>query len=499
MSGIKKMNLKLLIAGLAVLALSLSGCSQTAGTSGSEQTSLKPQMELLSEKSMGSVAEDKIPDVTAERWSFEAQYNRPIVTPDGRHVLVVGEDKMSWIETSTGKELWSKATYGGIDSYFLDDDRIYMNEKYANKKEKERGYIICLDSGNGNELWKYDVQSDLAPLVAGNKPAGVVPDICCSIKTALDEGKIYLVGGTSWTDNNNKDKAEVLMCLDRDGKQLWKKEFHGLPGLISMSNLRIIDKKLVMGNYSYGDDITGPASVQAFDIKSGELAWKFEIPSDPDLASAGNTNVTVEVVGDKVVAAAHFGKIFILNGKGEKIKEFTAFQPEQNQNYSLYTSVYGGSLAAGKDEIIIAPGSTVVKGASDVKVDIEHSASNSIMVFNLDGEMKWKFRLGGYVSSILVKGKYLLLGTMHNENTLDYSYCGVYAFDLTQGAVSSELNAVEESVLDKYIGFYKTDGAVLYNSLGAADDGKVICVTTWPTRTGVDKHGQNSLYILKIN
>lgn len=497
--SVMKIKNKNLIVVLTVLALLISGCTQSVETSKSKQTSLKPQLVLLSEKSMGSVAEDKIPDVTADRWSFQVQPNRPIITQDGKYVLVVGEEKMFWIETSTGKELWSKATYGGISSYLIDNDRIYMAEKYASKKKKEHGYIICLDSKTGDELWKYDVQSDLAAIVAANKPADVVPDTSCSIKIVLEEGNIYAVGGTSWTEGKNKDKAEVLMCLDGNGKQIWKKEFNGLPGLISMSSMRFIDGKLVMGNYSYGDDINGPANVNAFDVKSGELVWKFEIPNDPELASSKNTNVAVEVVGDKVVAVAHFGKAYVLDSKGQKINEFTVFKPEQNQNYTLYTSVYNSSFAASKDEIIVAPGSTVVKGASDVKVDVEHSDSNSIMVYNLDGDMKWKFRLGGKVTSILVKDKYLLLGTMHNENTFDYSYSGVYAFDLSQGAATVELNAAEESVLDKYIGFYKTDGAVLFDSMAASDDGKVICVTTWPTRTGVDKYGQNFLYALKIN
>ncbi|MCR4441774.1 MAG: PQQ-binding-like beta-propeller repeat protein [Peptococcaceae bacterium] len=482
----------------AVLVLVVGGCSQDGRKSGHKPASLKPHLELVHEISLGNAAEDRIPDVTTDRWSFGVQPSMPLVAPDGKHVLVVKEEKMSWFDISTGAEKWSRATYGGISSYVVDDARLYMIEKYANKRDKEHGYIICLDSDTGKELWKYDVQKDLAPAVSKHKPQAVPPDICCYIKTALDAGKVYVIGSTSWSEGINKNKAEILLCLDQNGRQIWKREYYGYPGLISMSNMKVVAGKLVMGNYSYGDEINGPACVHAFDINTGEEVWKYDIENDPGLASSKSTNVAADVVGDKIIAVANFGKVYILDVNGRKIKDFIVFKPEQYQNVTLYTSVYNSGLAPGQDEIIIAPGSTIVKGASNVKAQVEHPDANSIMVYDLNGNMKWKFRLGGKVSSLLVKGKFLLLGTMHNQYTMDYDYCGVYAFDLTQEASSTELNMAEKSVVDRYIGFYRTDGAVLYDCLGASQDGQTICATTWPTRVGVNKFGRHGLYVLKI-
>jgi hypothetical protein len=111
---------------LIILALVVCGCSQTAGTSESERTSLKPQLELVGEKSLGNVAKDKIPDVTAERWSFGVQATKPVVSPDGKYVLAVGEAKMTLYDTSSGAQKWEKPTYGGIDSYIISKNRLYM-------------------------------------------------------------------------------------------------------------------------------------------------------------------------------------------------------------------------------------------------------------------------------------------------------------------------------------------------------------------------------------
>ena len=483
---------------LLILALVVCGCSQTAGTSESDRTSVKPQLELVCEKSLDNVAEDQIPDVTAERWNFGVQATKPVVSPDGKYVLVVGEAKMTLYDTSSDAQKWEKSTYGGIDSYIVADDRLYMVEKYASERDKDHGYIICIDINTGNELWKYDLQADLVPVVKKYKPEQAKFKNSCSIKMTTFEDKIYAVASTSWIEGKNKDKTEILLSLDRNGKQVWKTESHGNPGLISMSDMKVIDGKLVMGNYSYGDDINGPACVNAFDIQTGKKVWQFDINNDSQLADSKATNVAVGAVGNKVVAAANFGKIYILDGAGHKINEFVAFKPEKYQDTTICTSVFNSGLGFGKDEIIIASGKTAVKGASNVKAPVEHPNANSVMVFDMDGNMKWKFRLGGQATSILVKGKYLLLGTMHNQNTMDYGYCGVYAFDLTQEAKKTELNMAEKSVLDRYIGYYQTDGAIIYDCLGASEDGRVICATTWPTRVGTEKHGKHSLYILNI-
>lgn len=483
---------------LVILALVVCGCGQSAGTSESKRTSLKPQLELVCEKSLGNVAKDKIPDVTAERWSFGVQATKPVVSPDGKHVLAVGEAKMTWYDTSSGAQKWEKPTYGGIDSYIIGNNRLYMAEKYASKRAKEHGYIICMDIDTGNELWKYDVQTDLAPVVEKYKPGEAKLNTSCSIKMAVFEDRIYAVGSTSWTEGKNNDRAEILLCLDRNGKQVWKTESHGNPGLISMSDMKAINGKLVMGNYSYGDDLNGPACVHAFDIKTGEKVWQFNINNDPELADSNKTNVAVGVVKDKVVAVASFGKVYVLDSAGHKINEFVAFRPEKYQDTTICTSVMNSGLGFGKDELIIAPGKTAVKGAGNVKAPVEHPDASSVMVFDLDGKKKWKFRLGGQATSMLVKGKYLLLGTMHNQDTMDYSYCGVYAFDLAQETKETEINMAEKNVLDRYIGYYQTDGAIIYDCLGASEDGRVICATTWPTRVGTEKHGEHSLYMLRI-
>jgi len=117
------------------------------------------------------------------------------------------------------------------------------------------------------------------------------------------------------------------------------------------------------------------------------------------------------------------------------------------------------------------------------------------MVFDLNGKLQWKFKLGGSVSGMVVKGNNLLLSTTHNPDTLDYSYTGVYAFDLSRPGKGE----VKKSVLDRYLGYYHTDGAVNFaTGVSASEDGRVIATATWPTRVGTKKYGKHALYILRL-
>lgn len=489
---------------MLVGTLLTSGCTKNttennkSETKETEVTKAKPSLQLTEQKVLSSVEENKIPDVTKDKWSFGVESTNPIVAPDGKHVLIIEKDKMNWYEIASKTKKWEVATYGNIGSYVINDGKLYMAEKYANKKEKKKGNVICLDTATGKEIWKYNIQNDLAPVVKKYKSETAQFDIFCNIQMESYKDKLYVLGSTSWKDGKKNDKAELLICFDKNGKKLWQTESHGYPGMISMSDMKVIDGKLVMGNYSYDDKVYGTAGVKAYDINTGKQAWKFDIPNDSNMAYNKATNVFVGVSGDKVVAVASYGKVYILDSKGKKINEFDAFKPEKYKDIVLCTSVANAEF--GKDEIVVAPKKTNVKGASNYnsKSPAQHSDVGMIKVFDLKGNLKWKFRIGGSVTNMFIKNNNMILTTSHNQDTMDYKYCGVYAFDISKDGKGKEINTKNQDAVNKYIGYYQTDGDILADSLGVSEDGKVICASTCPTRVGTQKHGNHSLYILKI-
>jgi len=450
--------------------------------------SLKPQLELIAKVKLEKPSPDKIPDVTKERWSFGIPYTKAIVSPDGSRILVVEETKMEMFDTR-GNKLWEKPTYGGIDNYLVTEDRIYMTEKYGYKRTKEHGYVICLDM-DGNELWKFDMKKLLEPLIEQYKPKDAKIRVDCYIKISAYKDMLFADAYSTWRVNKTNDKAEVLVAISKDGKLLWKVESHGYPGICSLSKMQVINGKLVMGTYTYGDDVNGPAYVHAYDINTGKELWKFYVHHDDELAYKKTTSVCAGVVGDKVVAVANFGKVYVLDENGREITNFTAFRPIKYENYTICTNVWESSVAFGESCVILAPQKSNVKGVTQyyAKAPVKHPDAGSIMVFDLNGTLKWKFRLGGQVTNIKTAGRYLILGTCHDQDTLDFNYTGVFVFDLTAG----------EGAAEKYIGFYHTNGPVLWKALGCSDDGKTIVAPTWPVRVRTEEHGEHAVYIVRV-
>lgn len=495
----------ILAAALSV-TVCISGCSAAKNSASSssketEVTDVKANLELIDSIKLSDAKEDKIPDVTSEKWSFGVESTQPIVSKDGKNVLIVQKEKMTWYDIENKKEIWSNSTYGNVGSYIINGDKLYLADRYSYKNDRKEANVICLDLNTGKELWRYNVQKDLQPVTDKYMKESSKLSISGSIKMTADDGNLYACASSSWDNDKDKDKSEVLLKIDKDGNKIWQAESHGFPGMMSMSEISVFDGKVIMGNYSYGDDKTGPASVEAYDINTGKRSWHFDIKNDPDMAYGKTTNVNVGIIGDKIVAVAGYGRAFVLNKDGNEIKHFDIFTPEKHDDIDLYTSVSHDNVEFGKNELIVSPNKTYLKNSSDYKgkLPAQHSDVGVIKVFDLDGNLNWKFRTGGTVTNIKTKGAYLVLGTCQNQDNYDYSYCGVYAFDISKNGQGKEIDTDDKDALDGYVGYYNTDGAILYDSIGISDDGKVICAATWPTKVDTEKHGTHTLYTLKLS
>lgn len=507
-------NTKNLLVLLIIISFVFTtACSNDADNNDSEGTNQGSEevveeaayLELLHELDLGAVSEENIPDITSEeRWSVDIVSTSPIITPNGKNVLTLQEDVMKWFNVETGELLWEKQTYGGISDYLVTNEKIFMAEKYASKKSKDEGNIICLDANTGEESWKYNIDADLIKVAEQYMPEDASWNIYCSMDLIADEEKLYAVAYTSWkvddgSKKGKKDKVEVLEAIDLDGNKLWQTDSHGYPGMVTMSDMALLEDIVVMGNYSYGDDISGPAGAHAYNIETGELAWDYDLPNDPDMAYSGTTNTTVGVVGDKVVLTANFGKVVILDSKGNVVNEFNMYEPESYEDVLLITTSSSSGTVYGNEVFAVAPSKTYIQGSSKSSdAPAQHSEVGMLKIFDLEGNVKWEFRLGGSVSSMYIKGDYLIISTFVNEDTFSYDYCGVYVFDMSQAGTGEEINIEDESSLDKFVGYYQTDGAIIYDSLAVSTDGKVIAATTFPTKVDVEKHGEHALYLLEI-
>lgn len=326
-------------------------------------------------------------------------------------------------------------------------------------------------------------------------PAGAPPNMWGYIDIVARGDRLIVRSSNSWKKEKISDKVEVLLALNPQGRLLWKFNSYGNPGISGMGGIGFVKEKVVIGSYSYGEKTTGRAHVQAFDLNTGKRLWKFEVKDEPEMNYGNAVNVCVDGVGDKVVAVTNFGRVYVLDENGKKEREYMAFKPVIHKGTTICTNIWNVLGSTGTFVLPVAKSN--VKGTTIyyAKPPVEHPEANSILVFDLNGNLKWKFRLGGQTSGMIIKNNYLLLSTIHNADTLDYSYTGVYAFDLSQPGKGE----IKKTVLDRYLGYYHTDGAINFSTkLSASEDGRIIAAATWPTRVGTKKYGKHALYILRL-
>jgi outer membrane protein assembly factor BamB len=484
-----------------VMVFSVFGCgkkeTESEGTAKAKST--KSQLELVHEIDLGDIAPDKIPDINEKGWVKKADLSKPVVSPNGKYVLAIISDHISLYETESGKKLWDKSTYDGIDTYVTGDKYIYLAEKKKSKGIKDHGYIYCLDIEDGSEVWRYDAGKELKSVTEKYIPENAKVKSGCNIIISAYKDKIYFKAHDSWKEGEKNSKAEVLGCLDKEGKLLWSNESNGYPGFTVNTYIRFLNDKLILGSYSYGDKEYGPTHIQAFDVNDGKKLWQYDIKHDDNMAYSDKTDILIDVVGDKIAAMTNYGQVFILDENGEVIKTFAAWQPIKYEDTVICTNVYSDKIQGFKDKIVIAPSKSVVQGASySTKAPVSHPEANSVLVFDLEGNKSWKFRLGADPMIFRAKGGNLFIGTSINSEDNTSKYTGVYAFNLSQENKETKKEITDESVLEKYIGFYHTDGIVHNRMLSASEDGTVICATTHPFRNGTEVTGSNKLYIFRL-
>lgn len=499
-------------APIALSSLILFGCSNDASEKEVDNASAetedqqevateKASLELVKEIKLADVAEDQVPDLAEDGWSKGINFSKPVMLPNGKNTLIVTESEMTLYDTASGEQVWSKPTYGGIEKYAATNDYIYLSEKSSSKKFAETSYIYSIDVKTGEEVWKYDLQQDIGPHRTANMPEGSEAGSTGFINIQLEGDTLYAKVSDSWKSGEVTDRVEILAAFDTEGNKKWTVESVGYPGLFSTGEMTFVDDQIVLGSYSYGEALNGPAYIQSFDKNTGELLWKYDIPWEEEFAYSESNNISVTTVGDKIVGTTSFGRVYVLDQKGTKINDFLAWEPVQAGEETVTTYVLGGKVRGfGEDGLVIAPSKTVLKGAStSEKTSIEHPDANSVLVFNLDGEPQWKFRLGAAPLTMNVKDNYLLLGTASDRNTESTDSSGVYVFDLNQKGEGLELNVNDQSVVDQYLGFYRTDGIIYTSMIDSSDGHTNIAAISWPTRFGTEKVGSHTAYLLKLD
>ena len=190
--------------------------------------------------------------------------------PTGRGHSTDVDAPITWDADSV---IWKKQLKGqGQSSPVNWDDRLFLTS--ASEDGKER-YVFCLDGKDGKILWEKTI--DCAAPENPHKMNSFATPTC-----ATDGKHVVAFFGPGG-----------LHCFDLDGKKLWSRELGTFPGPWGVAASPIIVDGVVIQNC----DAEGASSLVAFDLETGEPAWKTEREAKP--RGGWSTPILIESGGRK--------------------------------------------------------------------------------------------------------------------------------------------------------------------------------------------------------
>ena len=117
--------------------------------------------------------------------------------------------------------------------------------------EKDTGYLMAVDTGNGEILWQKEFDVADLKMHDDNTPASPTP--------AVDESQVYVIWYTTGKTN--------LFALDHDGTPRWQAEFGGIEARHGGgSSLVLTDRDVIFTSQAHG--------FSAVDPETGEVLWE---------------------------------------------------------------------------------------------------------------------------------------------------------------------------------------------------------------------------------
>ena len=198
-----------------------------------------------------AVTESRAGDWVHWRGPDQTGHAKGVKLPDEFGVTTVGKDHLLW-----------KQPFGGRSAPLVLNGRLFTISGYDMSLPTEGERVMCFDAESGKVIWekRFNVfHTDIVSSRLGWTTMTADPA----------SGNIFAhtTGG-------------YLLCLDKDGKEVWKRQLTEEYGRVTGYGGRIVspvfdDGLVIVGmvNGSWGDQARGNNRFVAFDAKTGEVVW----------------------------------------------------------------------------------------------------------------------------------------------------------------------------------------------------------------------------------
>ncbi len=343
------------------------------------------------------------------------------MSPDGAKIVVGTESGEVLLMNLQGIRLWSrKIGLGKISAleFSRDSQQIYVGEN------SQQGAVTCLDAASGSERWRKASVDELGVDIRQKTFPGIMSISVDGV------GNAYAVALRSIRFPNGKTEYFArIYRFDAQGTITLVPRDHNIDVWVSWCDVNEAGTALFFAtsDYTPGPERRFQDNIYAYDARSGDFRWSAELVTVPPY---DRTNMRfgpeISADGRYLGGVSADGRAFFLDEAGRLLWSRTLSAPQTI--HGIYVNATGLHVRHVGEYVAFSTGNTYNRSNWQLPTPVEHPQSNSIFLFDREGALVKRRKVGGMVEEIQVAGRRLVVAIGRNIRTKDAGIHGMIAF-----------------------------------------------------------------------
>ena len=340
------------------------------------------------------------------------------MSPGGDRIAVGTENGDVMVFNTEGSPVWRrKIGMGKISAleYSPDGRLILIGET------SQQGAIICVDAATGGEKWRRQSVDELGVDLRQKTFPGIM-------SIAMDDsGNAYAVALRSLRfPNGQTDYFARIYKIDTAGKvELFPRD-HNLDVWVSWCDIDSTGKLLVFGtsDYTPGPYRRYQNNIYQFDARTGENRWSLHTETvEPYERTNMRFGPKWSQDGKYMSGVSADGRAFFVDAAGKLVWSRVLSAPQRIQG--VFVNATGLHTQHIGPYAIFSTGNTYNRANWQLPTPVEHPQSNSVFLFDREGNLLKRRKLGGMIEEMKPVGQELAVAIGRNIRTKDASIHGV--------------------------------------------------------------------------
>lgn len=407
---------------LGVLGWHIFGGAGTASPAWYGQIRTQPTTQSGVLREVAAISLGKVEVYNYQRMGFTRGFLQ--FSPDGQNLAVGTENGEVLLLGINGQVLWqNKLGLGKLTALqFTADSRFILIGESS-----PEGYLVCLDRRDGRELWRQSSSSELGVNIKDKTFPGIV-----AVRTDA-AGHIYAVGQRyiRYPDGRYDYRGRIYK-FDLSGQRLGVfPSDHNLDAWVSWISVDAKGKKLVFGtaNWDMGGVSRYADSMYCVDGQLQNILWsKLLLPVPPFQNTTLRSGPEISPDGQYVTGIFSDGRGFLYNGQGQELWLRTLSSPQKIANIELNAVGTYGQMAG--EYTVFSVSNTYNRANWQLPTPVEHPSSNSIFVFDRQGQLMNRYKLGGMIEEMAAQERTLAVAVGRNVRTKNPAVHGLAVLSL---------------------------------------------------------------------